>query len=170
MLSPSSVQFVEQQGLFFERFGFSRIEARVLALALAAERPLHRDEICALLRVSRASVQTSTRTLLVYRLLETVAVQGDRRTRLRWSPQAWEQAFDGIVAYAQNAALLARAGLAAVAPDNHAARERLAAVSQLAEFLKAQALAASAEWRRRQTGEQAGWRADSPPREGREPE
>jgi DNA-binding transcriptional regulator GbsR (MarR family) len=155
-LSPPEIQFVEQQGLFFERLGFSRIQARVLALLLVAERPLDQDEVCARLTVSRASVHTSTRILIVLGLVERVPGLGDRRTCFRWSPQAWERVFEAIVTQCRNGALLARAGLEAVASDNHAARGRLDATSQLAEFLMAETLAASHEWGRRQAGKGAG--------------
>ena len=40
--------------------------------------------------------------------------------------------------------------MAAVAPDNHAAGERLEEMLRLAEFLEREMLASSAEWARRQ--------------------
>ncbi len=149
-LSPPEIQFVEQQGLFFEGLGFSRIQARILALMVVVERPLDQDEVCALLSVSRASVHTGTRILTVLGLLERVPRAGDRRTCFRWSPRAWEQAFEAILGHCRKGTLLARAGLDAVSPENHAARGRLEEMLRLAEFVEQETLEATAEWGRRQ--------------------
>lgn len=155
-LSPPEVQFVEQQGLFFEGLGFSRIQARILALMLVAERPLDQDEVCALLTVSRASVHTGTRILTVLGLLERVPRSGDRRTCFRLSPRAWERTFEAILGHCRKGVLLARAGMEAVAPGNHAAGGRLEEMLRLAEFVERETLAASAEWTRRQARRREG--------------
>jgi DNA-binding transcriptional regulator GbsR (MarR family) len=155
-LSPPEIQFVEQQGLFFEGLGFSRIQARILALMLVAERPLDQDEVCALLTVSRGSVHTGTRILTVLGLVERVPRSGDRRSCFRLSPRAWERTFEAILEHCRKGVLLARAGMEAVAPDNPAARIRLEEMMRLAEFVEGETLATSAEWTRRQARRREG--------------
>lgn len=152
-LSAAEIQFVEHAGLFFERLGIARIQARVLALLLLAERPLDLDELRVRLNVSPASVHFSTRTLGVLGLIERVPRPGHRRVCFRWSPGAWERVFETIVTHCRRTALVAGAGLEAVAADNHAARRRLEEMARLADFLVAETSAASVEWGRRQVRE-----------------
>ncbi|MFN7035193.1 MAG: GbsR/MarR family transcriptional regulator, partial [Bellilinea sp.] len=71
-------QFIENMGLHFEEYGIPRIGGKILGLLLIASRPVSPEEMAELLQVSRSSISTNLRTLMMAGLADRVSVPGER--------------------------------------------------------------------------------------------
>lgn len=137
-LSAEERQFVEAVGVSVEGFGLPRIGGRLLGLMVIAPRPLALEEIAKLLKVSRASVSINTRILIAGGVLKPHAFEGDRRRFYTMETDFFAHRIQLLDRYLTHMQRLAAEGLAAVAPDNVAARRRLQAANVFATFLGAQ--------------------------------
>jgi predicted transcriptional regulator len=134
-LGEAEAAFVENQGLFFERFGLPRIGGRILATLLLANEPATLDEIAALLKVSKASASTNLRHFVALGMVDIVTVLGDRKTYYQWSPQAWERRYDLVNVIAGAARSMAQQGLTLTGPDSAAARARFQETIAFADYM-----------------------------------
>lgn len=146
VLSDAEIQFVESTGLFYERLGFPRIGGRMAGLMLLSPEPLPLEEVAAILRVSKASVSTNSRQFIRLGVLEEVSRPGDRRRFLRWHPGTFDGRLAILAAVGESIEHLAASGLAAIRPENDAARARLDYARAFAEFLQAGAGRLQNEW------------------------
>lgn len=137
-LTAAERRFIESVGLVIEATGFPRISGQLVGLMLIAPRPLSLDEIARLLKVSRASVSVNTRVLIAGNVLRPVAFAGDRRHYYTMDPTFFEQRIQVLDRYLERMRALTGEGLAAIGPDNQAARQRLEAARVFATFLGAQ--------------------------------
>jgi DNA-binding transcriptional regulator GbsR (MarR family) len=77
-------QFIEDFGLFFEKYGLSRIMGRIYGLLLISDaHHLSLEQIARELNISRASASTVARQLEAMTLLQKSTVPGDRRDYYR---------------------------------------------------------------------------------------
>jgi DNA-binding transcriptional ArsR family regulator len=76
--SPVISQFIENMGLHYQHYGLSRISGRILGLLLVTPQPISSEEMAEALQVSRSSVSTNLRTLLMTGLIEKVSLPGNR--------------------------------------------------------------------------------------------
>ncbi len=83
-------QFIENMGLHFEEYGVPRIGGRILGLLLASSRPVSSEEISEVLEISRSSVSTNLRTLLITGLADRVSLPGERSDAYVFSDEGWE--------------------------------------------------------------------------------
>lgn len=148
-LSDAEQAFVENQGLFFERFGLPRIGGRILAQLLLAEEPLTLDQIAAALKVSKASVSTNMRHFQDLRLVDVTSPLGDRKTYYQWSPQAWERRFELGAMLAGVARGVGEQGLAAISSDCPLARARLVEAIAFADYMQGELQRVREGWLRR---------------------
>ncbi len=133
-LSPGMVQFVETMGRYFEQYGIPRIGGRILGLLTIAERPLSLDEIATRLRVSRASVSTNIRLATANDLAELVTFPGDRRDYYRMIDDPWAHAMHAEIDALPAMRRIAERGLAALGPENSAARTQLEEMMDFCDF------------------------------------
>lgn len=124
-LSDSLQQFIESMGVFFERYGISRIGGRMLGLLMVAERDLSLDDIASALGVSRASVSTNARMLILYGMAQLVTRPGDRRDYYRLPPDTWARATEAELEAILAMRRIAERGLAAAQASDRAATEHL---------------------------------------------
>ncbi|HKS69906.1 MAG TPA: hypothetical protein VJQ45_05780 [Ktedonobacterales bacterium] len=124
-MSDSLRQFIESMGVFFERYGISRIGGRMLGLLMVAERELSLDEIATTLSVSRASVSTNARMLILYGMAQLVTRPGDRRDYYRLPPDTWAHATEAELEAIVAMRRIAERGLAAARASDRAATEHL---------------------------------------------
>ncbi len=148
-LSDAEQAFVENQGLFFERFGLPRIGGRILAHLLLAEEPLTLDQIAASLKVSKASVSTNMRHFQDLRLVDVTSPLGERKSYYQWSPQAWERRYDLAAMVASLARAVAEQGLAAISSDCPLARTRMEEAIAFADYMQGELERARAGWLQR---------------------
>jgi DNA-binding transcriptional regulator GbsR (MarR family) len=147
--SPEMQQFIESVGQYFERYALPRIGGRILGLLLVAPRALSLDEIATALQVSRASVSTNIRLILVIGLGQLVTRPGDRRDYYRFSPQAWEQALDADIEGTVALRRIADRGLAAAQRTESAAHQHLAELIDFCDFVLEDRRTLLERWRKR---------------------
>ena len=125
LLSAEAQSFVENMGVYFERYALPRIGGRLLGLLLVVDRPLSLDDMANTLGVSRASVSTNMRLILAIGLAELVTLQGDRRDYYQFTNDAWGRSvlidMDGV----RSLRLLAERGLEVIESTDNTAREHL---------------------------------------------
>ncbi len=151
-LIPTLNQFVEDVGLFYERQGMPRIGGRILGLMLISPDPLSAEQIAGLLDVSRSSVSTNLRLLLIHGLIEKVTRRGDRIDYFQFSPTAWERNITDQLRDMLLLRELIEKGLAAL-PSDSPVRDRLEEVVEFSNGVRRQCEQFLAEWRRRQAPE-----------------
>lgn len=129
--------FLDEMGATMERIGLPRQAGRVLGLLLTArEDELTADAIASSLRISRASVSTTTALLVHVGLVDRLRKPGDRRDFFRTRPGNLTAMIRArIDAIARLRGLLD--GALAVTPQSHAAtRARLAGVRDFFAFFE----------------------------------
>jgi len=142
------LQFIEDIGLHFEEYGVPRIGGRIIGLLLASNRPVESEEIADLLQVSRSSVSTNIRTLVMIGLVDRVSLPGERSDFYVFADDAWakslEMRLDGI----QSLREMAEDGLKAV-QEQHPAHARLAEILAWTEMVQAAFATMLQQWESR---------------------
>ena len=83
-------RFVLHWGEMGTRWGVSRTVSQIHALLFLAGRPMHAEEISAVLQVARSNVSTSLRELQNWDLVRVVHLAGDRRDHFETVQDPWE--------------------------------------------------------------------------------
>jgi len=83
-------RFVLHWGEMGTRWGVSRTVSQIHALLFYLGRPMHAEEISAVLQVARSNVSTSLRELQNWDLVRIVHRAGDRRDHFETSQDPWE--------------------------------------------------------------------------------
>jgi DNA-binding transcriptional regulator GbsR (MarR family) len=83
-------RFVLHWGEMGARWGVSRTVAQIHALLFYLGRPMHAEEIAAVLRVARSNVSTSLRELQNWNLVKVTHLAGDRRDHFDTAQDPWE--------------------------------------------------------------------------------
>jgi DNA-binding transcriptional regulator GbsR (MarR family) len=117
-------QFIENTGLHFEEYGVPRIGGKILGLLLVSSRPVSSEEMSEVLEVSRSSVSTNLRTLLMTGLVDRVSLPGERSDYFVFSDEAWETTLEMRLDGIESLREMAEEGLQGM-PDQHPARTRL---------------------------------------------
>lgn len=113
-----SEAFVEEAGLFFERFGLSRTAGRVMGYLLSADLDgADAPEMCAALEVAKSSMSVAVRRLEQLGLVERFRRSGHRRDRYRLTEDVFGQAFRAKMAEFESFQRLAERGLEVVGGD-----------------------------------------------------
>ena len=81
--------YVEEIGVFFERFGLARMVGRVLGVLLVRSREHSAEELANLLQASRGSISQATRVLVEWGLVRRSSKPGERRDYFSIRPGAW---------------------------------------------------------------------------------
>ncbi len=83
-------RFVLHWGEMGARWGVSRTVAQIHALLYLSGRPMHAEEIAAVLQVARSNVSTSLRELQNWDLARITHLAGDRRDHFGTVQDPWE--------------------------------------------------------------------------------
>ena len=83
-------KFVLHWGEMGNRWGINRTMAQIHALLYLSPRPLHAEEVCAILQVARSNVSTAMRELQGWGIVRVVHVLGDRRDHFESLKDPWE--------------------------------------------------------------------------------
>jgi DNA-binding transcriptional regulator GbsR (MarR family) len=89
-LGALGARFVLHWGEMGTRWGVSRTVAQIHALLFYLGRPMHAEEISAVLQVARSNVSTSLRELQNWGLIKVVHRAGDRRDHFETAQDPWE--------------------------------------------------------------------------------
>lgn len=107
-MNEAKESYVEDFGVFFERYGTSRIMGRVLGALFVSEPPERTaEELAEILKASQSSISQATRGLVALGWVRRVSKPGDRRSYFRVQPHAWletaRQSIAGIEAFREMA-------------------------------------------------------------------
>jgi DNA-binding transcriptional regulator GbsR (MarR family) len=89
-LGDLGARFVLHWGEMGARWGVSRTVAQIHALLYLRGRPMHAEEVAAVLQVARSNVSTSLRELQNWDLVKVVHLAGDRRDHFETPLDPWE--------------------------------------------------------------------------------
>lgn len=129
------LQYIKDLGLYFEEYNIPPIGGEILGLLSVAPQPLSQDEIMAVLEVSRSSISTNLRSLLMAGLVERVSVVGERGDYYVFSDNALTELLDMRLQNARSLRETVEAGIASLT-DDHPARQRVQAILQWAGLLE----------------------------------
>ncbi|MBK8394789.1 MAG: hypothetical protein IPL26_06020 [Leptospiraceae bacterium] len=90
-IDPQLMAFVNKMGKYYESFGISRIGGQIIGLMLINESPISPESIQRILGVSRSSISTNLKMLLLNAGVEEVHIHGDRKSYYMISDRAVEQ-------------------------------------------------------------------------------
>src|SRR5262245_55117434 len=127
---------------------------RVFAWLLVCEPPLQSAaELAAALQASKGSISTMTALLVRARLIERVAIPGERRDYFRVRPRAMSELMLEATARLTAFRRLSEAGLRLLATAPPVRRERLEDVHAVAVFLEREYPALLERWEQHRQGE-----------------
>lgn len=133
-LTPELSHFIEGMGLYFENQGIPRIGGRILGLLMIAHDPLSSEDVASILKISRGSISTNMRALLISGMVERTALRGDRTTYFVFSDAAMEQRIASGVQSTIAFKRLVQRGLDAL-PERDPARHHLDASLEWSDML-----------------------------------
>ena len=89
-LDSQMMDFVNKMGKYYESFGISRIGGQMVGLMLITEEGISQEDMQRILGVSRSSISTNLKMLLLNAGIKEVHVQGDRKSYFMVSDRAVE--------------------------------------------------------------------------------
>jgi HTH-type transcriptional regulator, glycine betaine synthesis regulator len=92
-MQPALERFVESWGALGALWGINRSTARVHALLLASDEPVHLDHIAERLSISRSNASMSLKELSGWGLVQRSTAPGDRRDFFAPERDAWLMCF-----------------------------------------------------------------------------
>jgi len=128
-------QFIENMGLHFEDYGVPRIGGKILGLLLVCARPVSPEEIAEVLQVSRSSISTNLRTLLMAGLADRITLPGERSDFYVLSDDAWESSLEMRLDGVQSLQEMVENGMQGL-DDHHPGRKRLQEILEWSELVK----------------------------------
>ena len=136
-LASDLAAFVEDLGLMLEAGGIPRAAGRLTAWLLVCDPPEQSaDDLSRALGLSSGGVSMNVRFLTRNKLVERVGKAGDRRRYYRIAPQAWSALMVGREAEVHQGRLFGEKGLALLADETPARRERLIEMTDCFAFLE----------------------------------
>ncbi len=147
--SRSLSQFIENMGLHYQDYGIPRIGGRIMGLLLVTPRPVSSEEMAETLQVSRSSVSTNLRTLLMADLVEKVSLPGDRLDYYTLADDPWQKTLEMRLATVLPLKEVAEEGLEGM-DERHPARRRLEEMITWVDMVEGMTLRLRQEWQSRQ--------------------
>ncbi|CAN5795717.1 MarR family transcriptional regulator [soil metagenome] len=141
-------QFIESFGLFAEGVGLPRMAGRILACLLICDPPeqtMH--DLTVALQASKSSISTMTRLLIGFRMVERVALPGERRDYYRVPPDFWERWLEDSVNKIAAFRQMAASGLALLEHESPERRKRLQTMHDVYWLLEEAYPKLVAQWR-----------------------
>jgi DNA-binding transcriptional regulator GbsR (MarR family) len=147
--SPFISQFIENMGLHYQHYGLSRISGRILGLLLVTLHPISSEEMAETLQVSRSSVSTNLRTLLMTGLVEKVSLPGNRVDFFVLPADLWQKALEMRMAAILPLQSIAEQTLMNL-HNHHPARDRMEEMIRWVELVDDMTQRMRDEWQSRQ--------------------
>jgi DNA-binding transcriptional regulator GbsR (MarR family) len=91
-LTEAKQQFIQSWGALGSQWGINKTMAQIHALLLVSERPLSADEMMETLQISRGNVNTNTRALIDWGIVEKSFVLGERKEFFVGEKDIWKVA------------------------------------------------------------------------------
>lgn len=131
---PILSQFIENMGLHYEKYGVARIGGRILGLLMLTPRSISAEEMAEALQVSRSSISTNLRMLLMAGLVEKVSLPGERCDYFEFSDSAWQRLLELRLEGVLSLKEVAEEGMLNLEQD-HPGRQRLQEMVHWVEML-----------------------------------
>jgi DNA-binding transcriptional regulator GbsR (MarR family) len=147
--SPGITQFIENMGLHYQHYGLSRISGRILGLLLVTHQPISSEGMAEALQVSRSSVSTNLRTLLMAGLVEKVSLPGNRVDYFILASGLWQKALEMRMAAITPLKTFAEQALDSL-QDEHPARNRMEEMIKWVDLVDSMTQRVRHEWQSRQ--------------------
>jgi DNA-binding transcriptional regulator GbsR (MarR family) len=145
--------FTEAMALFLEGEGLPRMAGRIFSWLLICDPPLQSaPDLAAALQASKGSISTMTALLVRARLIERVALPGQRRDHFRVRARAMSELMLDATARITAFRRLAEQGLALLEGAPPDVRERLEDVRDVSVFLEREYPALLARFEARRNG------------------
>lgn len=142
-------QFVEDAGLFFEQGGLPRMSGRIIGWLLIANPPYQSaEQLAEGLQASKGSISTMTRLLIQFRLIERVAIPGERRDYFAINGNAWLTLFEHRIQSLSTFRRLAERGLRLVENEPPEVRHNLEEIGDLYSWLEGEMRDVMQRWHR----------------------
>lgn len=152
-IKPGRRRFIDRLGLYYENYGIPRIGGRIIGLIITAEAPVTAGQIAAALSVSRGSVSTNLRLLLLAGFLEVSPEQAGRADRYVLAVDAWQNAIRARVEGFKTLKAIAAQGIEAIGGQGPA-QEKLREMADWADAMIGGHEHIQREWMgRRKSGE-----------------
>lgn len=136
-MMPTSHDFADRFGRFFEANGLSRMAGRVMGHLLICDPPEQTfDDLVAAVAASRSTVSVATQLLVRLGLVERFSVPDERRDRYRLRDDAWTTLLQQDVSTARQLRQFADDGLHLVESQPRAVSARLRAMKDFYVFLE----------------------------------
>lgn len=134
-MDEERLKYVEEFGVFFEQLGGSRMLGRVLGALMVSDPPeMSAEELAEVLRASRGSISTATRTLVGMQMVQRLTRSGERRDYFKVKPDAWWETTRQRAAQIREFRALAERGLDLVGPADPEVRMSLEEMRDFYEF------------------------------------
>lgn len=141
-------RFVEEFGLFMEKWALPRMMGRVWGYLLISDPPHQSAESLAkALQASRGSISMATRTLIQWGVVDKVSFPGERRDYFRIKPGVWTALFEQRTQAVSEWRKLAERGLEVIDAEDHEARRPLLEMRELFAFYERELPELQKKWR-----------------------
>lgn len=152
-LTGAQQEYVEDLGIFFERFGLPRAVGRVLGVLLLRPREHSAEELANLLQASRGSISQATRALVEWGLIRRGSKPGQRRDYFSLQSGAWGQVLRREVEWLAVFRQMAERGMSLVNSDAPEDRRNLEEMRDLFVYLEREYPALLDRWEQSDTQE-----------------
>jgi DNA-binding transcriptional regulator GbsR (MarR family) len=139
-------RYVEDFGLFFERFGLSRMVGRVLGVLLIRPPERSAEELADMLRASRGSISQATRSLVQMGLVQRLTKPGERRDYFRVRQGTWMELTRQQMSATTTLREIAERGLELLDPGDPEARRSLEEMRNFYAFWERELPVALERW------------------------
>ncbi|CAN5287103.1 MarR family transcriptional regulator [soil metagenome] len=156
-MDEAQQEYVEEIGVFFERFGLARMVGRVLGALLIRSRDHSAEELANLLQASRGSISQATRVLVEWGLVRRSSKPGERRDYFSVRTGAWEEVMRREIDWIAEFRDLAARGLNVAEPDESGRQESLEEMRDFFTYLEREYPAIMDRWRE-ERGKERTWK------------
>lgn len=142
------MHYIEQFGLYYAQFGLPRTAGRILGWLLVCDPP-HQTmpELANALQTSKSSISGATRLLIQTGLVDRVSLPGERKDFYRLNEEAWLRSWQGRLQAVTITREMAERGLALLAAEPPARRERLQEMHAMFVYLEEELPSMLQRWR-----------------------
>jgi len=135
--TPSKQEFAEEVGLYFDRFGITRMAGRILGWLLVCDPPHQTiNDLAEALQASKGSISSMTRALIQMGLVERFSIPGHRRDYFRIRSGGWAAILEYMAVEYRRFRELAERGLRTLEDDGPEVRERLEDMRDVCAFFE----------------------------------
>lgn len=147
-MDEAQQEYVEEIGIFFERFGLARMVGRVLGVLLIRSQEHSAEDLATLLQASRGSISQATRVLVEWGLVRRASRPGERRDYFSIRPGAWGEVMRREAGWIGDFRELAERGLTVADSDEEGSQQSLREMLDFFAYLEQEYPAIIDHWQK----------------------